>query len=272
MLALVAIGFLAFAVCMAFLIWSATKMKTKRYLAIGIGVSVILFLVGCVTPKTAQKPQASIQWTEGNSYTLDVTNTGSNIWYGFKIVVSSASDNYTNPYLEQGLTFPPGRVIEMYAGDLVDKDGKYIGTSGIWYPGEYAISMTTRLTPDGEYQDITLANGSSNIIEVNDHLRATVVECPGGATLMVVINSGDDTWYGFEVAVTLGQSNYTNVSVNRDVQVAPGQSITFLNGDLVDQFGNLLLSSTLIAVGSNPMPSMSARTSPGGPYQELTVS
>jgi len=247
--------------------WSVSAVAVILCLVLTFGA------VGCgnsATTDTAQKPQASIQWTAGNSYHLDVTNTGSSIWYGFRIVVSSASDNWTDPYLKQGLTFPPGRVLEMYAGDLVDKDGKYIGSSGIWYPGEFTIGMTTRLTADGEYQDITLANGSSNIIEVDDHLRATV-EWPGGATLMVVTNSGDDLWYGFEVAVTLGQSNYTNVSVNKDVQVAPGQSISFLNGDLVDQFGNPLLSSTPLGLSDNPIPSMSARTSPGGPYQELTL-
>jgi hypothetical protein len=280
---LATISFLAFALFIIILIIKAIQKKPKKVMAIGLMVSLVLFFVGVngMAPKTAEEAassgensnlqlQASIKWTAGNDYTLDITNTGLNTWYGFKIVVASDSDAFTNPLLSQDLAFPPGRLLQFTAGALVNADGKYIGSSGIWKPGKYTISMTARLTPNGKYQSIGLADGSSYIIEVTSHLRAAV-QYPGGSTLMVVTNRGDDTWYGYKVAVTIGQSNYSNISVNRNVQVLPGQSITFLNGDLVDQFGIPLLSSTPIGSGVFPLPSMSAQTSLGGPFQELTL-
>lgn len=50
------IGFLAFISCIVFLIWSAIKKKTKRYWAIGIGVSFILFIVGAVACSPPTSP------------------------------------------------------------------------------------------------------------------------------------------------------------------------------------------------------------------------
>jgi hypothetical protein len=54
MVALGIIGFLAFIVCIVFLILSAIKKKPKRYWAIGMGVSFIFFVVGASssTPST----------------------------------------------------------------------------------------------------------------------------------------------------------------------------------------------------------------------------
>lgn len=45
---LVVIGLLGFIGCIVLLIWSALKKKTKRYWAIGVGISLILFVVGVV--------------------------------------------------------------------------------------------------------------------------------------------------------------------------------------------------------------------------------
>ncbi len=58
MVALAIIGFLAFIGCIVLLIWSAIKKKTERYWAIGLGVSLVLFMVGAAnsTPSTVSKP------------------------------------------------------------------------------------------------------------------------------------------------------------------------------------------------------------------------
>ena len=73
MVALGIIGFLAFIVCIILLIWSAIKKKTKRYWAIGIGISFILFIVGMASSSTPTSTPTSIPAPTPAPTTIQVT-------------------------------------------------------------------------------------------------------------------------------------------------------------------------------------------------------
>lgn len=198
----------------------------------------------CTPTPTPILITASIQWDEAN-YALNITNVNNVSWFGFKIVLNTNSDAYTNLYTKQELEFPPGRVLQFFAGDLVNKDGNNVGTGspgpGIWIPGNYTVSMKARLSPNGSYIDVIPAPGYSDKFQITSS-QQTFQLIPSESRL-IVTNNSDNYWYGYMIILSTKSGTYyatpnINTIADMPLAVSPKQQIALTGFDFEDSSYN----------------------------------
>jgi hypothetical protein len=257
-------------------------LRWWMWLLAGIGAVLIISAIaylGAKKPSVNSPLIASIQWDQSN-YALNITNINNVPWYGFKITLSTDTDKYANPNGSQNLEFPPGRVLT-FSGiqEFVDADGNYIGAgAGIWNPGTYTISMSTKLSPNGSYVEVVPAPGYSATFQVNNDLLADFQYPTDGD--LVITNDGSSTWYAINVTLNAIRTFTANIP---DCQIETNQQITLQPNDFHDQSGSSILPSdclngivgidNLYASASNPysLPQIEIEATAGGPFVTVTL-